>query len=313
MLLFWPLVIPFATAVLCMLAWRSRPRAARPLARRRGRCSSPSRRVILARVARDGPFAEQAGGWAAPFGITLVADRLSAIMVFLDRRSSPSRVLVFGLADVTARGGALRPPPADPRHARRHLRRLPDRRHLQHVRLVRGDADRLLRPARRRRRPGRARRRDQVRRPQPDRHRRLPRRASACSTAPPVRSTWPTCTAGSPAAAMRDADHRLRRLPDLRLRLQGRALPGLLLAAGQLPHPVLHHLGALRRAADQGRGLRADPRLHPGLSGRRDARSRPCSSAAPSSAWSSAPLGALAMDRHPPRPRLLDHRRRSAT
>ena len=25
MLLFWPLVIPFATAILCMLAWRSRP------------------------------------------------------------------------------------------------------------------------------------------------------------------------------------------------------------------------------------------------------------------------------------------------
>ena len=47
-------------------------------------------------------------------------------------------------------------------------------------------------------------------------------------------------------AGERDADHRRRGVPDLRLRLEGRALPGVLLAAGLLPHPVLHHLGALR-------------------------------------------------------------------
>ena len=91
--------------------------------------------------------------------------------------------------------------------------------------------------------------------------------------------------------AMRDADHRLGGVPDLRLRLQGGALPGVLLAAGLLPHPVLHHLGALRGAADQGRGLRADPGLHPGLSGARGPRSRRCCSRARCSAWSSARSG----------------------
>ena len=51
----------------------------------------------------------------------------------------------------------------------------------------------------------------------------------------------------------RDADRRLGRLPHLRLRLEGGALPALLLAAGLLPHAVLHHLGPLLRPPDQGR------------------------------------------------------------
>jgi multicomponent Na+:H+ antiporter subunit D len=37
--------------------------------------------MLLIEVDRDGPVATQAGGWAAPVGITLVADRLSAIML----------------------------------------------------------------------------------------------------------------------------------------------------------------------------------------------------------------------------------------
>ncbi len=56
--------------------------------------------LILSRVVRDGPFAEQAGGWPAPFGITLVADGLSAIMVVLVGLVAVA-VLVFALADVT--------------------------------------------------------------------------------------------------------------------------------------------------------------------------------------------------------------------
>lgn len=36
---------------------------------------------LLVVVDRDGPIAVQAGGWAAPMGITLVADRLSALML----------------------------------------------------------------------------------------------------------------------------------------------------------------------------------------------------------------------------------------
>ena len=37
--------------------------------------------ALLVEVDRDGPVAVQAGGWPAPIGITLVADRLSAIML----------------------------------------------------------------------------------------------------------------------------------------------------------------------------------------------------------------------------------------
>lgn len=37
--------------------------------------------VLLVRVDRDGPAVAQMGGWIAPIGITLVADRLAAIMV----------------------------------------------------------------------------------------------------------------------------------------------------------------------------------------------------------------------------------------
>jgi multicomponent Na+:H+ antiporter subunit D len=37
--------------------------------------------VLLVRVDRDGAVATQAGGWEAPFGITLVADRLAGIML----------------------------------------------------------------------------------------------------------------------------------------------------------------------------------------------------------------------------------------
>ncbi len=38
---------------------------------------------IFAEVSANGPVAAQAGGWPAPFGITLVADLLSAVMLLL--------------------------------------------------------------------------------------------------------------------------------------------------------------------------------------------------------------------------------------
>ena len=36
---------------------------------------------LMAAVARDGVIAVQIGGWTAPLGITLVADRLSALLL----------------------------------------------------------------------------------------------------------------------------------------------------------------------------------------------------------------------------------------
>ena len=78
MLLFWALVIPFGTAVLALLAWRS-------LEMQRGISLIGALALLVLtvriaiRVATEGPFAEQAGGWPAPYGITLVADGLSAV------------------------------------------------------------------------------------------------------------------------------------------------------------------------------------------------------------------------------------------
>ena len=99
MLLFWPLVIPFSTAVLCLLAWRSiRVQRVISIGGAVALCGVAA--AILVRVLGNGPFAEQAGGWPAPFGITLVADGLSAIMVLLVGLVALA-VLVFGLADAT--------------------------------------------------------------------------------------------------------------------------------------------------------------------------------------------------------------------
>ncbi len=81
MLLFWPLLIPFLTAVATLLAHRSIP-AQRILSLTGALALLGTALVILGR-AIDAPFAEQAGGWPAPFGITLVADGLSATLVTL--------------------------------------------------------------------------------------------------------------------------------------------------------------------------------------------------------------------------------------
>ncbi len=99
MLLFWPLVIPFATAVATILAWRSR-RLQQTLSLAGTLALVASGGIILARVIATGPFAEQAGGWPAPFGITLVADGLSATMVVLAGVVALATV-VFGLGDVS--------------------------------------------------------------------------------------------------------------------------------------------------------------------------------------------------------------------
>ena len=92
-----PLLIPFATAVLWLLAWRragaARPRSPAPCA-----CSAPAL-ALLVFVSRDGIFAEQAGAWPAPFGITLVADLLVALMVVLAGVVGLA-VVLFSLADI---------------------------------------------------------------------------------------------------------------------------------------------------------------------------------------------------------------------
>ena len=113
-LLFWPLVIPFATAVLCILAWRSPAAAARHLARRRAGRSSPSRcasspgspRRPLRRAGR-----RLAGALRHHAGRRLALGDHGASSIGL------VAVAVAGLRPRRrhARGGAQRPPPAHPR------------------------------------------------------------------------------------------------------------------------------------------------------------------------------------------------------
>lgn len=99
MLLFWPVVIPFATAVLALLAARSL-RAQRVISLVGAAALLVATGAILAEVAADGPVAAQAGGWPAPFGITFVADLFAAVLVTLTALVALV-VLIFGLADVT--------------------------------------------------------------------------------------------------------------------------------------------------------------------------------------------------------------------
>ncbi|MBM2577321.1 Na+/H+ antiporter subunit D [Jannaschia sp. Os4] len=81
MLLTAPLIVPFLTAVLAFLfrhggegRWVSVAGSAVSLA---------AAAVLLREVLAGGTVAAQMGGWAAPFGITLVADTLSAVMVVI--------------------------------------------------------------------------------------------------------------------------------------------------------------------------------------------------------------------------------------
>ncbi len=100
MLLFWPVVIPFATMVLTLLAWRWRA-VQRAVSVTGAVLLLAAAVAIVMRVGAEGPVAAQAGSWPAPFGITMVADWLSAIMVLITGIMAVA-TLVYGLADVSA-------------------------------------------------------------------------------------------------------------------------------------------------------------------------------------------------------------------
>ena len=95
-----PVLIPLASAAISVLAYRS-PRAQGTI----GVIGSGALLVaslLLARaVLTDGVLALQLGNWPAPFGITLVADTLSAVMVVLCGIIGFA-VAVYSLADIDA-------------------------------------------------------------------------------------------------------------------------------------------------------------------------------------------------------------------
>jgi len=99
-LLATPLVLPFLTAVAAFLL-RDGPAG--------GRVSVfgnvlflIAAAALMGHVLRDGVIAGQMGGWAAPFGITLVADYLSAVMVVITAITALA-VSIFALSDIDER------------------------------------------------------------------------------------------------------------------------------------------------------------------------------------------------------------------
>ena len=103
-LLATPLVLPFLTAVAAFLArssalgrWISVIGNAAMLA---------AAIVLMIHVLRDGVIAGQMGNWPAPFGITLVADYLSAVMVVITGITALA-VSVYALTDIGQRSEHL--------------------------------------------------------------------------------------------------------------------------------------------------------------------------------------------------------------
>lgn len=80
MLLILPLAIPLATGVLALLL-RRRARVQRGLGVLGAAGLLGVAGVLFARVQAEGVVAAQMGGWPAPFGITLVADGLSSVLL----------------------------------------------------------------------------------------------------------------------------------------------------------------------------------------------------------------------------------------
>lgn len=96
-----PLLIPFSTAVALLLSWRAR-RAQRALSVLGATALLGGGVALLRAVLRDGIQVVQVGGWPAPFGITLVADLFSAIMVVLAGLMG-SAVMIYSLGSIDAR------------------------------------------------------------------------------------------------------------------------------------------------------------------------------------------------------------------
>lgn len=91
-----PLLIPLATLVATLFA-RPWPRAVAALSLAGALALTGVGLALVALAAQGGILASQAGGWAAPYGITLVIDRLSAAMVAITGIVG-SATIVFALA-----------------------------------------------------------------------------------------------------------------------------------------------------------------------------------------------------------------------
>lgn len=97
-LLVLPILIPFITGIILILAWKHRP-TQRWLSAIGAIALLVVGLSLLAFVWQNGIQAIQIGNWPAPFGITLVADLLSAIMVVLAGLMGVS-VAIYSLSNI---------------------------------------------------------------------------------------------------------------------------------------------------------------------------------------------------------------------
>jgi multicomponent Na+:H+ antiporter subunit D len=98
-ILAFPIIVPFATAVIAYLA-RTSP-SGRWISVVGSVLSLVASVALMNSVLRDGVVAAQMGAWPAPFGITLVADLLSAVMVVITAITGLA-VAVYALSDIRA-------------------------------------------------------------------------------------------------------------------------------------------------------------------------------------------------------------------
>ncbi len=97
-----PILVPALTAALCLAVWRSTP-AKRLLGVTGSALHLAAAVALLARVISEGPQAMQTGSWPVPFGITIVADHLSALMVLLGALMGLATA-IYSLADIDESG-----------------------------------------------------------------------------------------------------------------------------------------------------------------------------------------------------------------
>lgn len=101
LLLVLPIVLPVTTAALCMLLWRFGT-LQRVFATAGAAGLLVSALALFFAVRREGILVLQLGHWPAPFGITLVADLLSAVMTLLAAVIGLA-VVVYSLASIDLR------------------------------------------------------------------------------------------------------------------------------------------------------------------------------------------------------------------
>ncbi len=101
LVLMLPLLVPFLTAVIALLFWHDR-RVQRRVNVVGGLAHFAAAVALLLVVSHDGIQAVQIGDWPAPFGITLVADLFSAIMVVMTGLMGLS-VAIYSLGSIDAR------------------------------------------------------------------------------------------------------------------------------------------------------------------------------------------------------------------